>query len=73
VIPGPAHLNALCKTLGRKPADLLPTRGVPSVDAKLPEFEMRDVGGGKAWLRINQQVDFGVALQIAGLLRGQGD
>jgi transcriptional regulator with XRE-family HTH domain len=73
VLPNPAQLNALCKALGKQPSEILPMRGVPSVSGKLPEFEMRDVGKGKAWLRINQQVDFDVALQIAGLLRGQGD
>jgi transcriptional regulator with XRE-family HTH domain len=73
VLPGPAHLEAMAKALGVKQTDILPSRGVPSVDANLPEFEMRNAGAGKAWLRINQQVDFDVALQIAGLLRGQGD
>ena len=73
VLPGPAHLHAMAKALGVKQPDLLPARGVPSVDAKMPEFEMRDVGAGKAWLRINQQVDFGVALEIARLLRERGD
>lgn len=69
-LPGPGHLKALARALGKDPLDLLPTRGMPSVEDKVPAFDMRDVGGGQVWLRVNQAVSWDVATQIMGLLKG---
>lgn len=68
-LPGPAHLQALARALEVEPTDLLPAKSVPSVDTHVPSFEMKDVGEGMAWLRVNQAVPFNTALRIAQLLR----
>lgn len=68
-LPGPPHLHALCKALGMKPEELLPSRGTPSVDNQMPRLDVRDAGEGKAWLRINMAVSWPVALDIMKLLK----
>lgn len=68
-LPRPHQLEALCKALGKKPADLLPTRGVPNSDEVAPPLDVRDTGDGKAWIRINQEVKWPVALEIIKLLK----
>ena len=65
-LPGPVHLAA--KALGMPEKDLLPSRGVDSVTSEASAFDMRDVGEGKVWLKINQAVPMSTALKIAALL-----
>jgi transcriptional regulator with XRE-family HTH domain len=67
-LPSPSHLNALCKALDMVPQDLLPSRVVPSVDMTIPPFEMTEVGGGKARLRVNTDVSWTTAAKILLLL-----
>lgn len=67
-LPRPTHLHALCKALGKKPQDLLPSRGVPSVDDTRPPFKVEKLANGQAWLHINQAVDWPVAMQIMKIL-----
>lgn len=67
VLPGPVHLNALSKALGKRPEDLLPTRGMPAAGST-PTFEVRDAGDGKMWLRVNQAVSWAVAMKIQRIL-----
>jgi transcriptional regulator with XRE-family HTH domain len=71
VLPGPLHLSALAKALGLKPADLLPTRGTPEAGESSPSMDVRDMGDGRAWLRINQAIDWDVALKILEMLKGK--
>jgi transcriptional regulator with XRE-family HTH domain len=71
VLPGPVHLTALARALDKAPGDLLPTRGIPSSETKVPAIEARDAGGGKAWLRVNQAVDWDVALQVLKILKAE--
>jgi transcriptional regulator with XRE-family HTH domain len=68
-IPGPLHLAALAKAFKCDKIDLLPSRGTPSVDDKTPPLDVRDGGDGRAWLRINQSVDWPIALKILALLK----
>lgn len=68
-LPRPDHLNALAKALGVKPEDLLPTRGVPTAETHNPPLDVKDIGEGKAWLRVSQEVDWGVALDVMKLLK----
>jgi len=68
-MPTPVKLDALCKTFDCQPADLLPTRGVPNVTSDAPAVSVRDAGEGNAWLQINQNVPWPVAIDILGLLR----
>jgi transcriptional regulator with XRE-family HTH domain len=70
-LPGPIHLTAICKALGVEPDDLLPSRGMPSAGADSPPLDMRDIGEGKVWLRINQSVDWSVAVRIINVLKGE--
>lgn len=69
VLPGPLHLNALAQALGVEPSDLLPTRGVPQAGDKNPTFDMRDLGDGRVWLRVNQAIEWDVAMEIMKLLK----
>ncbi len=69
VLPGPLHLQALCKALGMKPEELLPTRGTQAGGGPAtPSLDLRDLQDGTAWLRVNQAVPMSVALEIARLL-----
>ncbi len=67
-IPRPDHLNAIAQALNVKPKDLLPTRGVPSTGEALTPLDVKDMGNGKAHIRVNQTVDWQVALEIMKLL-----
>lgn len=69
-IPTPPFLDALCKALGKKPNELLPKRATADVDQKVPPLDVRDIQNGKAWLRVNQAVDWPVAIKIMALLKG---
>mgnify|MGYP002683741061 CR=1 FL=1 len=69
-LPGPLHLKALCAALGRKPEELLPTRGIPSAGENTPTFDARDLGDGNTWLRINQAVPWNAAIEIMRLVKG---
>jgi transcriptional regulator with XRE-family HTH domain len=71
-LPGPANLHALAEALGVSPADLLPSRGIPSAADKAPPLDMRDLGDGNVWLKVNQAVDRRTALRIMNLLM-EGD
>lgn len=68
-LPGPVMLGALCQALGCQPQDLL--LAAPSVDTRNPPLEVKDAGDGRAWVRINQAVDWQIALKIMELLKGQ--
>ena len=69
VLPGPLHLEALCKALGKRPTDLLPARPSGGTSHELPSFDMRDLGNGTAWLRVNQAVSWETALKIATMVK----
>lgn len=71
-LPSPKALDALARALGKKPDELLPSRGVASSLVN-PAAEMRTLEDGNAWLRINQAVPFDVAIKIMGLLRDEKD
>lgn len=66
--PGASRINALARSLGVKPEELVPTRGVKT--AENPSVEVRDLSDGRAWLRVNQAVDWPVAAEILKLLKG---
>lgn len=76
-LPSPLHLQVLCETLGCTPEDLVPTRGVPEAGENIPVSELPafDVGmtpENMAWLRINQVVEWPIAMQIMQLLKVEG-
>lgn len=70
-IPGPIALNALAKAFRMKPADLLPSRGMPALEAKTPSLDVKDAGDGSVWLRVNQRVEWAKALKVMELLKGE--
>lgn len=70
VLPSPHVLEAMCKVLGCKPIDLLKARGTPSA-AEHPPLDVRDLGDGQVWLRINQAISWELALQIMNLIKGK--
>lgn len=70
-LPRPKHLHAMAKALGKKPGELLPTRGVPSADKTDPPLDLKDIGEGQVWLRVNQSCTWPVALEVMKLLKGK--
>lgn len=72
-LPSPAKLHALARALHMEPEDLLPTRGIPSASDESPPFDMRQLQDGRVWLRVNQAVDWDVALEVMKLLKSRGD
>ncbi len=72
-LPDPARLNALCLALSVPPAELLPSRGIPSAADKAPTFDVRGLDNGNVWLRVNQAVAWQVALDIMVILKEKND
>lgn len=68
-LPGPIHLEALSKAFKVPPDELLPSRGMPSGSDHVPPLDVRDTGKGKAWLRVNQVVEWEKALKILAILK----
>jgi transcriptional regulator with XRE-family HTH domain len=71
VLPLPPALEAMAKVLGVEGRDLLPSRGRQATAEEHAPLDVRDIGEGRVWLRVNQAVDWPIALQILGLLRGK--
>lgn len=66
--PNPVNLDALCKALGVQPADLVPGSMFMRAKEEAPPMDIRGLGDGSAWLRINQRVSMPIALKILELL-----
>src|SRR5262245_28530893 len=64
VLPLPPALEAIAKVLGVESKDLLPTRATSTASDELAPSSLRDIGGGRVWLQINQAVDWEVALDV---------
>ncbi|PZR93190.1 MAG: hypothetical protein DI537_11390 [Stutzerimonas stutzeri] len=69
-VPRNEHLRALSKALGVQPSDLVPAPMAKSVESKAPALDLRDVGAGKVWLRINTEVPWDTAAEIMKLVKG---
>ena len=69
-IPSPVHLAKIAKALNCKAEELLPSRGMPSMEDRAPALDIRATAPDRVWLRVNQECDIQVAMQIMGLLRG---
>ena len=69
-LPGPLHLEALCKALGTRPEELLPTRGVPSAGEAIPALDVREMSDGNVWLRVNQMMPWPTAIKVMEILKG---
>src|SRR5262245_14460748 len=66
-LPGPDRLAALARALGKKPSELLPTRGRPS-GARSSGRTASDAGDGRAWLSVNEVVTWDKALKVMAIL-----
>jgi transcriptional regulator with XRE-family HTH domain len=64
VLPLPPALEAIAKVLGCESKDLLPSRGTQAVSNGPPALDVRDIGGGRYWVQVNQALDADVALDI---------
>lgn len=72
VLPLPANLEIICKTLGVERADLLPLGATKEAGSDvIPPIDVRDAGNNMAWVRVNQAVEWPVALKIMNLLKGR--
>ena len=70
ILPGPIHMDALCKALGKKPEDLLPA-GANAAPENAP-IKTQSIDENRVLLQVNQVVDWPVALKILELLKGTG-
>jgi transcriptional regulator with XRE-family HTH domain len=69
VLPLPPALEAMAKVLGVESKDLLPARATQAVADELSPMDVRDIGGGRVWLQVNQAVDWEVALDVMRRIR----
>ncbi len=69
-LPTPPKLAALALALGVEASYLVPARGTQSATQKNPPLDVRAIDEDTVWLRINQAVEWPVALQIMNLLKG---
>tara|TARA_R110000765_G_scaffold118888_2_gene213463 strand:- start:1845 stop:2282 length:438 start_codon:yes stop_codon:yes gene_type:complete len=67
-MPGPLHLSAISRALGMTNDSLLPAKSMPSIDETFPVMDIKDVGNGNAWLRVNQAVSMKNAIKIMQIL-----
>ena len=68
-LPSPLFLAKLCKALECTAADLIPVKGLPSTESRMPALDIRQVGDDRAWLSINQTVDWSTAVKILSILK----
>jgi transcriptional regulator with XRE-family HTH domain len=69
--PGPVHTAALCKALGVEPIDLFPSGSAPSSEDATPPLDVRDLGDGTVFVRLNQRLPWEKALQILQIAKGE--
>lgn len=67
-MPGPARLKAIAEVLECHPSDLKP-EGTPGVGGQI---ELRTLGNGLAWVRVNQACALAVALEVRQTLVAAG-
>lgn len=69
--PSARNLTAIAAALGMDKMDLIPTKGVSSDRLKqVVPVDARDMGGGRVWLRVNQETDWHTAIKILEMLKG---
>lgn len=64
-LPGPVYLAAMAQALGVEETELLPVRVRKS---KAPPMDVRNLGNGRAYLKIEQEVPWDVAMKILALV-----
>ena len=68
VLPLPPALEALAKVLEVRSQDLLPMRTSAAANEH-PEINVRDIGGGMAWVQINKALSWDKAIEIMRIAR----
>lgn len=71
VTPSNAHLRALAAAFDVTTDDLL--KDSPGAEKNMlnPPVDMREIEGGRVWLKINMAVDYSIALQVIKLVKGE--
>ncbi len=69
--PGPVHTSALCKALRVEPIDLFPSGSSPVNDDAAPPLDLKDLGDGTVFVRINKRLPAAKALQILNVVMGE--
>jgi len=69
--PNPPKMRALCRALGITEGELFPTsKPEPQPEPLDGSLYVRDLGDGKAWLSVNQEVSWSSAMAIIKELKG---
>ena len=71
-LPDPANLQKIAQALGVEPSVLNPGVDQAGVESAVASVEFKESVGrpGFAWLRVNREVPFSVAVKILALLEG---
>jgi len=67
-MPGRDRLEAMARALGVETTDLLPNVMRPVSKNVTPTREVKDLGGGRVWLRVNQEISWAAAIKILQML-----
>lgn len=70
-MPTPVKLKAIADALGVTPEDLVDTDAVNAVGRQSARVSLQDLGDGRVWLRINQPVNWAVAIKVLDLIKGE--
>lgn len=70
-MPGPIPLKALADALGVSSEYLIPARPTPAAERATPPLNVEDLGDGSVFLKINQRVQWPVAIKVLGLIKGE--
>lgn len=75
-LPNPGHLKAIADALGLDPADLLDDPRGQRLSEKMSApapLEIKQDDDGLVWLRVNEKVPLGVALDVARMVKEATD
>lgn len=70
-LPSRERLEAMAKALGVDSSELMPSKLRPVPNRVAPPVEVKDMGDGNVWLRINQAVPWPLALKILNMVKGE--
>lgn len=68
-LPHPVNLDAVAQALGIAREDLLPFKA-SSVTKAFSSVDMKELSDGRVWLRVNEPVEWSVAIKVLDLLKG---
>jgi transcriptional regulator with XRE-family HTH domain len=62
--PGPVKLRAIALALGVEKTELVPSKGITTGAEGAVPVSLHDIGDGKVWVRINQELPWPTAMKI---------